>query len=347
MPKPYVPLRVAEGGFLPKEFAVAHDLCFVIHDAMAAILSDGETIGAFKHRIDYTNAEMGAALERADNPVEWLQTNDRVQDAAKLLQCVTFPAVLSDMLHCLHEALENSRKAKLNVTYILLRKPLQESLYVLEEIILSLEDFAHKLSTQPLLLRAGQAGGVDAHAKRIKRVLECLRCDVVFAPQRLAELRYDKASGFDGPCNHAIHLFTEHQAIRTELMNINFVFSGPEQKQTQWEYLYLNLPYVLDYMRHVIDHIANGMSTLDSRYQEALRQKISALFWLWADWADPAAYDPAMAAHTHHYRKWLEEHCKQRGQGEIDVVDLQKMAHGGFPGEAPMVRRIRSRREKP
>jgi hypothetical protein len=345
LPKHYVPLRVADGGFLPKEFDVAHDLCFVIHDAMAAILSDGEAGGFFKHRIPFTNPEMGAAFQQADNPVAWLQMNGQTQDAAKVLKCVTFPAVLSDMLHCLYEALENSRKAKLNVTYMLLRKPLQESLYVFEEIVLSLEEFAHKLSTQPLSLRAERAGGIDAHTKRITRVLGCLHADVVFAPRRLAELRYDKVLGFDGACNHAIHLFTEHHAIRTELMNINFVFSGPEQKLTQWEYLYLNLPYVLDYMRHVVDHISHGMSMLDRRYQEALNQKIAALFWLWAGWADPVAYDPAMAAHAHRYQEWLEEHCKRLGHDEIDVIDLQTMAHGGFPGEAPMVRRIRSRRQ--
>jgi len=39
----YVPLRIVEGGFLPKEFDIAHDLCFVIHGAMGAILCDGET----------------------------------------------------------------------------------------------------------------------------------------------------------------------------------------------------------------------------------------------------------------------------------------------------------------
>jgi hypothetical protein len=268
-----------------------------------------------------------------------------VDDAAKVLKCVTFPAVLSDMLHCLYEALESSRKAKLNVTYMLLRKPLQESLYVFEEIVLSLEDFAHKLSTQPLSLRAERAGGIDAHTRRIAKVVDLLGGEVVFSPRRLAELRYDKTLGFDGYCNHAIHLFTEHHAIRTELMNINFVFSGPEQKQAQWEYLYLHLPYLLDYMRHVVDHIADSMAMLDPRYQEELNRKIAALTCLWSVWADPVSFDPALAAHAYSHSEWLQDHCERRGHDDVENGDLRVMARGGFPGEAPVVRRIRMRRQ--
>ncbi|CAN7603819.1 hypothetical protein LJR069_004453 [Variovorax paradoxus] len=94
---------------------------------------------------------MGAAFDAAENPVEWLQANEMPQDAAKILKCVTFPAVLS-VLHCLYEALECSRKGKLNVTYMLLRKPLQESLYVFEEIVIGGGG-----SGQPILRRRHEA----------------------------------------------------------------------------------------------------------------------------------------------------------------------------------------------
>jgi hypothetical protein len=72
-------------------------------------------------------------------------------------------------------------------------------------------------------------------------VLEVIGGAGVFDAARIAELRYDKALGFDGPCNHAMHLFTEHQAIRTAAMNINFIFSGPDEKRTQWAYMYTYL----------------------------------------------------------------------------------------------------------
>jgi hypothetical protein len=41
MAKLYVPLRTAQGGTLLREFDVKHDLCFVLHDAIGAILADG------------------------------------------------------------------------------------------------------------------------------------------------------------------------------------------------------------------------------------------------------------------------------------------------------------------
>lgn len=345
MTKQYEPLRSAEGGFLPKQFDVAHDICFVIHDAMCAILADGEAGDFFKHRLAFRDEAMSASFDASDDTIEWLLKNGLNEDVAKILKCVTFPAVLSDMLHCLYEALECSRKAKLNVTYMLLRKPLQEGLYVLEEIVISLDDFANKLRTKPLALRAERAGGIDAHAARIAAVLEVLRSEVRFSPRRLAELRYDKALGFDGMCNQAMHLFTEHQAIRTELMNINFVFSGPAEKQEQWSYLYAHLPYLLDYMRLVVDNIAHGMALLDPRYQEDLQRKVSALMCLWAAWADPAAFDEALAVHAYDHHAWLHTHCERHGYKDLDYIDMRAMAHGGFVGEAPAVRRIRKRRE--
>ena len=73
----------------------------------------------------------------------------------------------------------------------------------------------------------------------------------------LAQLRYNKdaADGFDGVCNKATHLFTAHPAIRTEPLNINFVFSDWDAMLSQWTYLYTRLPYLLTYARLVIERL--------------------------------------------------------------------------------------------
>jgi hypothetical protein len=118
------------------------------------------------------------------------------------------------MLHCIYEALDSSRKTKLNITYMLIRKPLQESLFLLESVVADRFDFAEKLATEPLKLRALKAGGVDVHTQRIQRVLEIVGESHRLSASYLAQLRYDKRvdDGFDGICNHAMHLFTEHEA---------------------------------------------------------------------------------------------------------------------------------------
>jgi hypothetical protein len=50
------------------------------------------------------------------------------------------------MLHCFYKALETSGKGKLAVSLMLIRKPLQESLFVLESIVADRTNFAYKLT---------------------------------------------------------------------------------------------------------------------------------------------------------------------------------------------------------
>lgn len=339
----YKPFRLKQGGFLPLEYDAAHDLCLYLHDVMAAILKDGEEGGFFKHTFKFSSADQAKGLDDTDDPIKWMQENGHGADIPHVLKCVMFPAALSDMLHCIYEALESSRKAKLNVTYMLLRKPLQENLFLFEEVVLGLNDFAQKLSTEPLKLRAGNAGGAEAHTRRIEKVLHIIGGSSIFDARRIAELRYDKIDGFDGPCNLAMHLFTEHKAIQTERMNINFIFSGAEQKESQWDYMYTYLPYVLDYMRYVVEHVAQSISLLDPQYEEAVNRQVAALVLLWQDWCGPPTDEKAMRVYANLYENFLNDQCEKAGFEKPAFEDLYDMAHGKFPTESAMGWRKRLR----
>ncbi len=243
-------------GVLPSEFFIAHDLCFAVHDILVEFLKSGEASGIFTTHINFADKADAAAFRENNDIFHWLEATGRLDDRARVLKTVVLPAVLSDMLHTFYEALECSRKGKLNITYALIRKPIQESLYLLESIVLDEISFADKLATEPLTLRPRMAGGMNGHSKRIQSVLERIQQTNAFDAEYLAQLRYAKTEdGFDGVCNKAIHLFTEHKAIQTELMNINFIFSGYDAKLTQWRYLYGRLPYILIYAWRVIEHI--------------------------------------------------------------------------------------------
>ena len=78
------------------------------------------------------------------------------------------------------------------VAYMLLRKPLQESLYLLESMALDETDFVNKLSTDPLFLRPKNGGGPEGHARRISKVLSKIGLDEAIDSQYISELRYDK-----------------------------------------------------------------------------------------------------------------------------------------------------------
>lgn len=326
-----------KSGFLPKEFFVAHDLCFTVHDIMTQFLVSGEQSGVFTARVHFADKSEAASFGEAEDIFDWLETTKRLDDRARVLKALVLPAVLSDMLHCLYEALECSRKGKLNVSYALIRKPLQESLFVLESIVLDEAGFAEKLATNPLMLRPHTAGGVEGHARRIQQVLDITGTTDFFDARYLAQLRYEKVEdGFDGICNKAIHLFTEHKAIRTELLNINFVFSGLEAKVSQWSYLYGRLPYVLVYAWRVIEQVGTSLCLTHPAYDQDMSRRVAAFVTLGARHCTHIT--PELQKFHDAYRSWLLDHCKQMGAARPLKRDVERMAlTGALPGEAPAI----------
>lgn len=266
----------------PKEFEGAHLACFYMHDVMVEFIRSGEEHEAFIQNFDLTEVEKHS-LESTDlHILEWLEENKRYEDRSLVLRTVVLPAVLSDMLHCIFEGLTASKKGKMAVAYMLLRKPLQESLYLLESMALDETDFVNKLSDDPLFLRPKNGGGPEGHTRRINKILSKIGLNEALDGQYISELRYDKQSydSFDRVCNHAMHLFTEHNAIKTELLNINFVFSEAEQIYTQQRYIYTRLPYLLYYAYHLFEHIAAAIAPTTPDYFMDINRRIAAYILL-------------------------------------------------------------------
>ncbi len=117
---------------LPEEHKTAHELCFKVHDVMTQLLLSGRRAKAFHIQFEFRDQADRLSFEQTDDIFLWLEQTRRDDERVALIVNTVFPAILSDMLHCLYEVLETSRKGKLTVSYMLLRKPLQESLFVLE-----------------------------------------------------------------------------------------------------------------------------------------------------------------------------------------------------------------------
>ena len=274
---------------------MAHQLCFTMHDVMTQLLVSGANASAFTMTFEFRDEADRSAFEEADDAFVWLDQSRCIDEREALLVTTIFPTVLTDVLHCFYEALEVSRKAKLTIAFMLVRKPLQESLFLLESVIVDRSDFAEKLTTDPVKLWSQTAGGVEVHVKRIQAVLDIIGEGHRFDAGYIAQLRYDKKApdGFDGACNKAMRLFfTSHEAIRTEPLNINFIFSGMDAKLTQWSYFYRRLPYLLAYMHRIVEHVCATIAPTDPIYLHDMDRRISALVLLWWETVEPPYAEP-------------------------------------------------------
>lgn len=326
-----------EPNHLPDSALRGHDLCFLLHDILTQLLVSGEKQNMFRTTIQFKSDEQRESLEKIDDVFLWLETEKLYEERSKILKATILPAVLSDMLHCIYEALESSRKAKLNISYMLIRKPIQESFYLLESIILDEKQFSDSMIENPLLLRPKNAGGFDGHKKRVNKVLDIINGNIKLDAAYIAQLRYDKnqEDSFDGICNLAMHLFTEHKAIKTHNLNINFIFSGPEQKITQWNYLYSRLPYLLFYAYQIVEYIMSSIVLTTPQYLDDMLRRISALTILWWHELEEDYISDEIDSFVNNIICWLQQHCKLDMNNCLSIEQLTRMVQcGAYPDES-------------
>lgn len=321
---------------LPKEFTESHEFAFMIHDILLQLLVSGEEGGFFLTEIKLNDTEPKNFAD-AEEIINWLISKGRFEDRARILVCAVLPAVLSDALHCIYEALQSSQKGKLGISYILIRKVIQESLYVIESIATDVLDFSENLSCNSLSLRPKNAGGLEGHIKRVHRVLGIIKKKSCFDAKYIAQLRYDKKStdSFDGICNQAMHLFTEHKAIKTDNMNINFIFSGWDEKLTQWAFFYSRLPYILSYMHCTIEHIMSGIALTSPEYLGDIDRRLAAKMVFWWESIHIDYRSKELRKLNNNRTQWLMKQCKNKDARLPNLRDLRRMIKSGaFPGES-------------
>ncbi|MGC4070159.1 MAG: hypothetical protein QM784_36975 [Polyangiaceae bacterium] len=276
------------------------------------------------------------AFDEASDVFEWLTQTRTLVERGSFIRLTVFPALLSDFLHFIYEALAASQRAKLTVAYALLRKPLQDTLGLLEQLVIDPDGFVGAFSNDPLTLRPSKSGGVEQHAKRIASVLGLMKEDDRFDAEFLAMLRYDKSSrgSFDGPCNQALHLLTEHRAIRTEPLNFNFVFTDDDARQSQWYFLYSRLPYVLYYARLLFEHALKEFGLTDPVYRADMERRLAAATILWAPAIDESWKHAALDRLVKTTMVRIVTECIDKSTRMPTLPDLARMRDtGAMPGE--------------
>lgn len=317
-----------KNNFLPKEFISGHELCFFIHDLLVNTLVSGENQDIFNYEFSLEE-KIANNLGKDEDILLFLQENKLYEHRNKILKTIILPAILSDTLHCIYEALISSKKGKLNISYMLIRKPIQENLYLLESMIIDETAFGKSMAENPLELRPSVAmkkNGITGHEERINIVLDRLQLSNLFSFSYLANLRYNKRceDNFDGICNHAMHLFTEHDAIKTDNLNINFIFSDYNSKLTQWAYLYSRLPYLLLYLYYVVEHLMEEICQTEKWYIEEMELRIFAHILLANKNIDKKYFTDELINIVNFSETKIKDFCKKQNKyfNEMIIKDI-------------------------
>ena len=241
------------GYFLPIKYKELHNLCFYLHNILAQVVIEGEKKKLFDTVIKFKKNNDTEKFQDSNDILEWLINNSYEEEFKSIVIKQVLIATISDYCHYIYEALKCSEKSKLAITYTLLRKPLKDNLLFFEWIMTNRNEFLENFQKDSNFYAIDK---IDSTKK--KMFIECSVNQVnycgTFDADFIYNIRYSKRTVYslERLWNIANHIVTTSEYYKTESLNLNFVFSGPDSEESQWNYLYLVLPYLLFYTVEVI-----------------------------------------------------------------------------------------------
>jgi len=244
------------GYFLPQKYKELHDLCFYLHDILVQVVKEGEKKKLFHTPYSIKKINDIQAIKDNDDILEWLSNNGYEDEYKSIVIKQVLIAMISDYCHYVYEALKCSEKSKLAITFTLLRKPLKDNLLFFEWIITNRNEFIEKFQKDSNYYAIDK---IDSAKK--KKFIGCsvnkINYSETFNADFIYNIRYSKKTDYslERLWNLANHLVTTGRYYKTDSLNLNFIFSGADSKESQWNYLYSVLPYILFYTVEVIQAV--------------------------------------------------------------------------------------------
>jgi hypothetical protein len=239
---------------LPFEFHFSHNLCVRMHDDLVSILTDKGVVKNHGYTVKFKENDPRPAKNEHDI-LDWLVKHGFTKQVDEIVSRNLLFAIVSDMCHFIFQSLMSSKKMKLTVAFNLMRKPFLENLLVIEQLLADEEKFLRKFELDPSKFDPGK---VSDNEKRelINKVTMLIHKNYLLDPDLIFDIRFDKsnANSIYANANLATHLVTNrHSSYLTESQNMNFIFSSFDEWDTQLEYIYYFLPYLLYYTTELID----------------------------------------------------------------------------------------------
>lgn len=275
---------------IPIRLHDSYRLCMTLHDEMLMFLRNATKNKSFIIQIPLDN-DLKLKLEKSDSHIlDWMKENNLDSERSITISLTVLRAVMEDMLSYIFESLEMARKGKMSLAFSLIRKPIQENLFIIEEIILSPDDFVTKYEKEDKSSLNGPTFGngspeekEKSHVERIGKILDDVSGEKYFNANYIYQLRYNKNSNdsFDSICNKSIHLLTTRPSIRTEYLNLNMVFSNISAIETQFDFFFSRSIYIISYIYHLVSFIENNIYPATNESKIRTNKIIEALTAMW------------------------------------------------------------------
>jgi len=212
----------------------------------------------------------------------WLKANNYDVELYLLINKQVIQALIYDFITHISQVLHNILEGNLSIAYILLRKPIKETLTLFESIIVDPFKFNLIFTTNNPKNYNPNRISKEIKLSNIEKVISLTNFKELYSLEMLYDLRFNKGfnASYDKLWNKAIHLITDYTHIETEKMNINFVFSNKDDKYDQLAHIFSTLPPILFYSVEVIKILLNCISIQGDHSKADLKMLVG--YYLWA-----------------------------------------------------------------
>jgi len=235
--------------YLPKKFHNKHRYCEFVITQIEQLLLDEQFSELRKQTIHFTKPIN--SIEKGIDLVELLEKRGMHLERQIISRNIMLNSLIIDTCYFIQEGLVCSLKMRLSVTLTLFRKPFLETLLVIMRIITE-NDFMHKFINHEGL------DPINITSTGKKKLISDTNylLNMGYPEEALFKFIYDKdyESSLLNISNRAIHLYTNrNEKNMTGKENLNFIFSGKDDIENIWKYIYSTLPLLLTFLADTVD----------------------------------------------------------------------------------------------
>ncbi|MBA2499573.1 MAG: hypothetical protein H0V30_07595 [Chitinophagaceae bacterium] len=255
---------------LPPEFHRQHKSCeFLLYQ-----IEDFVTADTFKGlKVQTLQFEEAVELIDGEHMLDYLVRTDKSDKHNEIITSNILNAVIADTCQFLQIALFASLQQRLTVTFSLIRKPFVYNLLIILRLYLT-SDFLEKFNKED---NFDTTGLTQEDIIELLNATESLLSSKSIKASDVYDFVFNPAlsDSLVNMSNKALHpSTTRNKNNKTEIQNINFVFSTKDSIMTQWYYLYMRLPFLLLYLNEIFEIIVIDHLKLDNKnYVERLTER--------------------------------------------------------------------------
>lgn len=258
---------------------------------MLQLLAEGEARKVANVVVKFQSVEESKAFAESDDTLTFLLQSGYADAHKRIVLNKVTMALFSDFLHFIYEALVTFEKKKFAVSMSLLRKPLRETLMFATWMKADSVDFYDRLRASPADLMESNYLTPERRKKLINGAISACKGMNFASADKIYHIIYDKSNdfGFARLFDKATHLVTSHPKLRTEELNLNFIFKNPTDNDLYYT-IYADLAYILVYGNVLMISLFSEMSDIDDKYLDfILMSSLGAYSSLFQDGRNPIA----------------------------------------------------------